>query len=247
MGDASEEWQAVGTVAVGDVVGSYDPVTRQWMCGRYDATHAGGVQPTVKTDHADHAVAQRWSMPMQQHMHGHGPLMTAPMLSMSSTPSLPPMPSMPPVHSRPNVPSTMRRTPWAQASPMPPTPPILPRAHACAPGTVCPVQLVLQRRTRRSRARASLSRFRSDREEELKDHKTDTKGTLGSRRGRQTSRADSDLKPSAGGKQGTASFDCLPGKRTSTGVRIRQAPASNRRSRSATPRVPRRGRGRKEG
>ena len=52
MGDASEEWQAVGTVAVGDVVGSYDPVTGQWMCGRYDATHAGGVQPTVKTDHA---------------------------------------------------------------------------------------------------------------------------------------------------------------------------------------------------
>ena len=42
-------------------------------------------------------------------------------------------------------------------------------------------------------------------------------------------------------------FDCLPGKGTSTGFRIRQAPASNRRSRSATPRVPRRGRGRKEG
>ena len=120
MGDASEEWQAVRDVSVGDVVGSYDPVTGQWLCGRYEATHAGGVQPTVKTDHADHAVAQRWSMPMQQHMHGHGPLMTAPMLSMSSTPSLPPMPSMPPVHSRPNVPSTMRRTPWAQGSPMPP-------------------------------------------------------------------------------------------------------------------------------
>ena len=61
MGDASEEWQAVRDVSVGDVVGSYDPVTGQWMCGRYDATHAGGVQPTVKTDHADHAVAQRWS------------------------------------------------------------------------------------------------------------------------------------------------------------------------------------------
>ena len=42
-------------------------------------------------------------------------------------------------------------------------------------------------------------------------------------------------------------FDCLPGKETSMVVRIRQAPASNRRSRSATPRVPRRGRGRKEG
>ena len=53
MGDASEEWQAVRDVSVGDVVGSYDPVTGQWMCGRYDATHAGGVQPTVKTDHAD--------------------------------------------------------------------------------------------------------------------------------------------------------------------------------------------------
>ena len=51
MGDASEEWQAVRDVSVGDVVGSYDPVTGQWMCGRYDATHAGGVQPTVKTDH----------------------------------------------------------------------------------------------------------------------------------------------------------------------------------------------------
>ena len=47
MGDASEEWQAVRDVSVGDVVGSYDPVTGQWMCGRYDATHAGGVQPTV--------------------------------------------------------------------------------------------------------------------------------------------------------------------------------------------------------
>ena len=69
MGDASEEWQAVRDVSVGDVVGSYDPVTGQWMCGRYDATHAGGVQPTVKTDHADHAIAQQWSMPMQQHHH----------------------------------------------------------------------------------------------------------------------------------------------------------------------------------
>ena len=27
MGDASEEWQAVRDVSVGDVVGSYDPVT----------------------------------------------------------------------------------------------------------------------------------------------------------------------------------------------------------------------------
>ena len=42
MGDASEDWQAVGDVSVGDVVGSYDPVTGQWMCGRYDAMHAGG-------------------------------------------------------------------------------------------------------------------------------------------------------------------------------------------------------------
>ena len=50
MGD--EDWQAVRDVSVGDVVGSYDPVTGQWMCGRYDAIHAGGVQPTVKTDHA---------------------------------------------------------------------------------------------------------------------------------------------------------------------------------------------------
>ena len=63
------------------------------MCGGYDAMPSGGVQPTVKMEHADRAGAQGGSMPMQQHMHGHGPLMTAAMLSMSSTPSLPPMQS----------------------------------------------------------------------------------------------------------------------------------------------------------
>ena len=54
------------------------------MCGGYDAMPSGGVQPTVKMEHADRAGAQGGSMPMQQHMHGHGPLMTAAMLSMLS-------------------------------------------------------------------------------------------------------------------------------------------------------------------
>ena len=40
MGDTSQEWQAVGDVAVGDMVGSYDPMTGRWMCGRYDACRA---------------------------------------------------------------------------------------------------------------------------------------------------------------------------------------------------------------
>ena len=51
----------------------------------------------------------------------------------------------------------------------------------------------------------------------------------------------------AGGLSRRTYFTTTWGKGTSTGVRIRQATASNRRSRSATPRVPRRGRGRKEG
>ena len=57
-----------------------------------------------------------------------------------------------------------------------------------------------QRRTGRSRPRAGLPRLRPNRTEELDDRMTDVESTSGSRRGRQTIRADADLKPSAGGK-----------------------------------------------